>query len=94
MRRTDFVLVSAWVVFCAIAQPAGKAVGGPLTDPTAALCWTHLSRGGRKAWLADRIITRQCCCCCCLLVLQGGGVPWKEHLFDLEKELQVETPIL
>jgi hypothetical protein len=29
-----------------------------------------------------------------LLVLQGGGVPWKEHLFDLEKELQVETPIL
>lgn len=29
-----------------------------------------------------------------VVVPQGGGVPWKEHLFDLEKELQVETPIL
>jgi hypothetical protein len=29
-----------------------------------------------------------------LLLLQGGGVPWKEHLFDLEQELQVDTPIL
>jgi hypothetical protein len=30
----------------------------------------------------------------CLACLQGGGVPWKEHLFDLEKELQVDTPVL
>lgn len=29
-----------------------------------------------------------------LVCVQGGGVPWKEHLFDLEKELQVDTPVL
>ncbi|XP_047439846.1 UPF0160 protein MYG1, mitochondrial [Mugil cephalus] len=28
-----------------------------------------------------------------VLVFTVGGCPWKEHLFALEKELQVETPI-
>lgn len=28
-----------------------------------------------------------------LLLFSQGGCPWKEHLFALEKELQVETPI-
>lgn len=28
-----------------------------------------------------------------VLVFTVGGCPWKEHLFSLEKELQVETPI-
>ncbi|KAJ8358947.1 hypothetical protein SKAU_G00154720 [Synaphobranchus kaupii] len=28
-----------------------------------------------------------------VIVLEQGGCPWKEHLFFLEKELKVETPI-
>lgn len=28
-----------------------------------------------------------------VLVFSQGGCPWKEHLFTLEKELEVETPI-
>ncbi|XP_061076392.1 UPF0160 protein MYG1, mitochondrial isoform X2 [Conger conger] len=28
-----------------------------------------------------------------VLVLEQGGCPWKEHLFSLEKDLNVETPI-
>ncbi|XP_030633296.1 MYG1 exonuclease [Chanos chanos] len=28
-----------------------------------------------------------------VVVLAQGGCPWKEHLFSLEKELKVETPI-
>ncbi|XP_078063817.1 MYG1 exonuclease [Mustelus asterias] len=28
-----------------------------------------------------------------IVVLNQGGCPWKEHLFELEKELQVPTPI-
>ncbi|XP_029008178.1 UPF0160 protein MYG1, mitochondrial [Betta splendens] len=28
-----------------------------------------------------------------VVVFSQGGCPWKEHLFDLEKDLQVETPI-
>lgn len=28
-----------------------------------------------------------------VLLFSQGGCPWKEHLFALEKELQVETPI-
>uniref|UniRef100_A0A1A8I2S7 Chromosome 12 open reading frame 10 n=1 Tax=Nothobranchius kuhntae TaxID=321403 RepID=A0A1A8I2S7_NOTKU len=28
-----------------------------------------------------------------VVLLSQGGCPWKEHLFTLEKELQVETPI-
>jgi hypothetical protein len=29
-----------------------------------------------------------------VVVVQGGGAPWKEHLFDLEEELGITTPIL
>ncbi|KAG7478252.1 hypothetical protein MATL_G00077960 [Megalops atlanticus] len=28
-----------------------------------------------------------------VIVMEQGGCPWKEHLFSLEKELNVETPI-
>lgn len=28
-----------------------------------------------------------------IIVFSQGGCPWKEHLFSLEKELQIETPI-
>eukprot|EP00775_Hariotina_reticulata_P003641 gene3641-3902_t len=29
-----------------------------------------------------------------IIVLAGGGAPWKEHLFDLEAEMAITTPIL
>ena len=28
-----------------------------------------------------------------IIELQGGGCPWKEHLFDLEQDLKIEVPI-
>jgi len=28
-----------------------------------------------------------------IIELQGGGCPWKEHLFELEKDLKIEVPI-
>ena len=28
-----------------------------------------------------------------IIELEGGGCPWKEHLFELEKDLQIELPI-
>lgn len=35
-----------------------------------------------------------CCTLCAWTCNLQGGAPWKEHLFDLEKELCVEQPIL
>lgn len=28
-----------------------------------------------------------------IIELEGGGCPWKEHLFELEKDLNIEVPI-
>lgn len=28
-----------------------------------------------------------------IIELEGGGCPWKEHLFELEKDLKIEVPI-
>lgn len=28
-----------------------------------------------------------------IIELEGGGCPWKEHLFELEEELKIEVPI-
>ena len=28
-----------------------------------------------------------------IIELEGGGCPWKEHLFELEKDLDMQVPI-
>lgn len=28
-----------------------------------------------------------------IIELEGGGCPWKEHLFELEQDLKIEPPI-
>lgn len=54
----------------------------------------------RDSWLPARSLVKEAICkrkevdsSGEIVELEGGGFPWKEHLFELEKDLDIEVPI-